>query len=169
MEYLDQAELDLGILEYKQAELTEIQNDQKQIKDLVHKYSRCSETLNEVSVKAGAVDALNQLTLDYKEFAHLNLRIAQLTKIIQNYERTDSSIPKLESIAGAMENLSTIGDKMDRLAQIQDQIAELKKTWESWTSTDDAFRTKQTEGERLRNKIADMMPETCPLCEQEVR
>lgn len=168
MKYLDQAELDLESLERKQSELDQIQADHKQIKDLIHKHSRCSETLDEVSVKANAVGPINKLVQRTKDLDTLRQKAESLTKTIQWYEMSRRAMLELESKAEAIDSLSTIGDKMDKLVQIRDQIIGLKKTWKNWTSTDAAFRTKQTEAEQLKNKISDMMPEVCPLCEQEV-
>lgn len=169
MKYLDQAEQDLEALEQKQTELNQIQADHKQIKDLIHKHSRCSETLDEVSVKADAVGPVNKLVQKTKDLDTLRQKAEGLTKTIQWHEMSHRVMLELESRAEAIDQLSAIGDKMDRLDQIRNQITELKKTWKSWTRTDVAFRTKQTEVEALRNKISDMMPEVCPLCEQEVK
>jgi exonuclease SbcC len=169
MKYLDQAERDLEALEQKQSELKQIQVDYKQIKDLLHKHSRCSETLDEVSVKANAVGTVNKLVQKTKDLDTLRQKAESLAKTIQWYEMSRRAMLELESRAEAVDQLSTIGDKMDKLVKIRDQITGLKKTWKNWTSTDAAFRTKQTEVERLRNKISDMMPEVCPLCEQEIR
>lgn len=169
MKYLDQAERDLEALEQKQSELNQIQADHKQIKDLLHKHSRCSETLDEVSVKANAVGPVNKLVQKTKDLDTLRQKAEGLTKTIQWHEMSHRVMLELESRAEAIDQLSAIGDKMDRLDQIRNQITELKKTWKSWTRTDVAFRTKQTEVEALRNKISDMMPEVCPLCEQEVK
>lgn len=169
MKYLDQAEQDLEALEHKQSELNQIQADHKQIKDLIHKHSRCSETLDEIAVKADAVGPVNKLVQKTKDLDTLRQKAESLTKTVQWYVRSRRAMLELESKAEAIDSLSTIGDKMDRLVQIRNQITGLKKTWKSWTSTDLAFRTKQTEVELLRNKISDMMPEVCPLCEQEAR
>lgn len=169
MKYLDQAERNLEALEQKQSELDQIKVDHKQIKDLIHKHSRCSETLDEVSVKANAVGPVNKLVQKTKDLDTLRQKADGLTKTIQWHEMSHRVMLELESRAEAIDQLSAIGDKMDRLDQIRNQITGLKKTWKSWTSTDVAFRTKQTEVERLGNKIADMMPPVCPLCEQEVK
>lgn len=169
MKYLDQAERNLEALEQKQSELDQIKVDHKQIKDLIHKHSRCSETLDEVSVKANAVGPVNKLVQKTKDLDTLRQKADGLTKTIQWHEMSYRVMLELESRTEAIDQLSAIGDKMDRLDQIRNQITGLKKTWKSWTSTDVAFRTKQTEVERLGNKIADMMPPVCPLCEQEVK
>lgn len=169
MGYLDQAERDLEALEQKQSKLDQIQADHKQIKDLIHKHSRCSETLDEVSVKADAVDILKKLTLDYQELAHLNLRISKLEKIIQWYESSRRAMVELESRAEAIDQLSSIGDKMDRLVRTRNQITGLKNKMKTAKDLISYMKTKQTEAEQLKNKLADMMPEICPLCEQEVK
>ncbi len=169
MKYLDQAERNLEALEQKQSELDQIQADHKQIKDLLHKHSRCSETLDEVSVKANAVGPVNKLVQKTKDLDTLRQKAEGLTKTIQWHEMSHRVMLELESRAEAIDQLSAIGDKMDKLVQIRGQIEEVKKTWKSWNSTDSAFRTKQTEVERLRNKILGMMPAICPLCEQEMR
>lgn len=169
MKYLDQAERNLEALEQKQSELDQIKVDHKQIKDLIHKHSRCSETLDEVSVKANAVGPVNKLVQKTKDLDTLRQKAEGLTKTIQWHEMSHRVMLELESRAEAIDQISIIGDKMDRMVQIRDQLAGLKKTWTSWTNTDVAFRTKQTEVERMQNKISDMMPAVCPLCEQEVK
>lgn len=169
MKYLDQAEQDLEALEDLQIKQTQACVNARKIKDLLHKHSRCSETLDEIAVKADAVGPVNKLVQKTKDLDTLLRKAESLAKTIQWYEMSRQAMLELESRAEAIDQLSTIGDKMDRLVQIRNQITGLKKTWKSWTSTDLAFRTKQTEVERLRNKISDMMPEVCPLCEQAVK
>ena len=168
MKYLDQAERNLEALEQKQSELDQIKVDHKQIKDLIHKHSRCSETLDEVSVKADAVGPVNKLVQKTKDLDTLRQKAESLTKTIQWYERSHRAMLELESRAEAIDQLSSIGDKMDRLVQVQDQITGLKNKMKTAKDLISYMKTKQTEAEQLKNKLADMMPEVCPLCEQEV-
>jgi DNA repair exonuclease SbcCD ATPase subunit len=169
MKYLDEAELKIKQLEDEQKKLDQIQADQKQIKDLIHKHSRCSETLDEVSVKANALNSVNKLIQKTKDLEVMEQKVEILKKTIQGYSKAHERLLLAESKAGALERITSISNKMDRLVQIQGQITGLKKVWINWTSMDTALRTKQNELERLQNKISDMMPNICPLCNQEIK
>lgn len=169
MKYLDQAELKIWQLEDRQKKLDQTQADHKQIKDQIHKYSRCSETLDEISVKAGAAIPINKLVQKTKDLDTLRHNAESLAKNIRAYERNRRWMLELETNADAIDQLSTIGDKMDQLSQIQKQSTGLENVIKTISDLMRYMKTKQSEAKRLQNEISDMMPEVCPLCEQEIK
>jgi hypothetical protein len=169
LEYLDQAEQDIETLEKKDTKLVQLKSDYLKVKDLIHKHSRCSETLDLVKVKAGAVNPINNLLKKAGDIGKLKDRGSDLYQTIRNYQTALKRQQTLEKKGLALEPILSIGNKMDQLSKVRDDMKRLRMTWKSWGSTDLAWRTKQQEVQQLKNKISEMMPDQCPLCGQEVK
>jgi DNA repair protein SbcC/Rad50 len=169
LEYLDQAEQDIETLEKKDTKLVQLKSDYLKVKDLIHKHSRCSETLDLVKVKAGAVKPINNLLNKAENIGKLRDRGSNLYQTIRKYQTALKRQQTLEKKGQALEPVLSIGNKMYQLSKVRDDMKRLKNKIKTQKDLVSYLKTKQQEAQQLKNRISKMMPQECPLCGQEVK
>ena len=169
MEYLEQAELDITRLEDKEVRLQGLDKKQKGLKTAIHKYTRCKESLEQISAKAGALDQIKKLTLNAKTLSSLRSKISKVEKIIQNYHRSNEQLVAVKNKANAAGSLTAIRKNLDKLNTTSQQMKALKINIKNWTTVNTSFKKRQEDATYYQNRLSEMMPAVCPLCEQEIK
>ena len=169
LKYLEQAEQDIETLEKKDARLVQVKADHQKVKDLIHKHSRCSETLDEVKVKADAVKPINNLLNKAENMGRLKDRRSDLYQTIRIYQTALKRQQTLEKKGQALEPILALGNKMDQLSKVREDMKRLRDKMKTQKDLISYLKTKQHEVQQLRNKVSKMMPNECPLCGQEVK
>lgn len=167
--YLENMESDILVLESLNGHLKQIQERsagirsiQKQIKDVSLEITECSELLpagKQVKILLSLVEDVEKQEKGRKELARL---------VNQAYDYEDE-LKAFGNVVEAQVPVETLLVKVKDLEDKRGRAEGLRKLVRELKITKDKLQQGVTLIQDLEAEFHELMPETCPLCEQEIR
>jgi len=162
-----------------EAEITKIEKCQEriainipkiaQLKNLIHKKTRCEEALESYENKARAVQALKPLDIKFKQLQEQASRKVTLLKLVELIVCIDQAYQIKARQGKPVTAIAQLSEKILCLKELVVQQDKIQVSIKIFRQTRTAFQSKLQLSQQTTQKLKTMMPSVCPLCNQEIR
>jgi hypothetical protein len=163
--WVDKAKTLLNELREKEKEYEKIAEKADGISYLVDIINPIRIKMREIKKKLLVEDELNKLVKSNNEYADLSDKIEKLTNSIKSIKsiskRLDDGFPDIEP---ELKKIIYLEKENDKLRQNKKNTKELESLVFNLKSFSVNLTEKDFHLEKLKKKLKDIMPETCPIC-----
>lgn len=133
-----------------------------------------SETVTEIRDAQANIERSHDMTGARKAFAELEKLLTEIEAAEKRIRAGDDLSDDIENTQKKLAKIPEVGNDREALDEMEEAIADLKEQQKAVRgltfvsrcikSTKNELTSQETEVERLRNSLNELMPDTCPLC-----
>jgi DNA repair protein SbcC/Rad50 len=168
-DWIDEAEKKIKILSDQEKETQKTGHEISELSEIIKDYERIYDSyialddFQEMQEKALYFDSELKLIESKKE------NYAELKELLNNYDSLNETYIDTNIITGLENKAFSISENLELIDEIKDDIMELKNLIHVTENSYLKFKTEKTELENLENRLHEIMPEVCPLCNQKIQ
>lgn len=166
---LDKMELDVQKLEELTDEQLSITSQKQNIEELLESLKEIETTITDLDWLDVADDKIKSLSLLIKQKSDIELEIESIQSHIKSLGELDNQLEKTKNIISVEKIINNIEILLEQKSEIESKIYEIEECITKLQDTEDDIKSLTIQINKKQEEFDKLMPDTCPLCDQEIK